>query len=222
MVMPPLGTTKRAIVDRLTRVGAATVPELADALDLTAAGVRQHVDALATNGLVEPRTRGPHGRGRPATEWRLTDLAADLFPDRHDDLTVGLIDALRASLGEDGLQRVIDERARVQLGEYRGAIPSEGSIVKRVNALARQRTAEGYLAEVVRDDDGSVVLVEHHCPICTAASACQGLCRSELDLFRAALGDDVDVERTQHLMAGDARCAYRVTPRVPAGSVRGK
>ena len=36
-----LGTTKRAIVDRLKRVGAATVPELADALDLTTAGVRQ-------------------------------------------------------------------------------------------------------------------------------------------------------------------------------------
>jgi predicted ArsR family transcriptional regulator len=207
--MPPLGTTKRAIVDRLKRVGGATVPELADALDLTAAGVRQHVDALAANGLVEARARAPHGRGRPATEWRLTDLASDLFPDRHDDLTVGLIDALRASLGEDGLEQVIEARTQQQLREYRETIPNTGSIAKRVNALARQRTAEGYLAEVVRDDDGAVVLIEHHCPICTAASACQGLCRSELELFR----DDVEVQRTQHLMKGDVRCAYRVTPR---------
>jgi predicted ArsR family transcriptional regulator len=211
--MPPLGTTKRAIVDRLKRVGGATVPELADALDLTAAGVRQHVDALAANGLVEARARAPHGRGRPATEWRLTDLASDLFPDRHDDLTVGLIDALRASLGEDGLEQVIEARTQQQLREYRETIPNTGSIAKRVNALARQRTAEGYLAEVVRDDDGAVVLIEHHCPICTAASACQGLCRSELELFRDALGDDVEVQRTQHLMKGDVRCAYRVTPR---------
>jgi predicted ArsR family transcriptional regulator len=211
--MPPLGTTKRAIVDRLKRVGGATVPELADALDLTAAGVRQHVDALAANGLVEARARAPHGRGRPATEWRLTDLASDLFPDRHDDLTFGLIDALRASLGEDGLEQVIEARTQQQLREYRETIPNTGSIAKRVNALARQRTAEGYLAEVVRDDDGAVVLIEHHCPICTAASACQGLCRSELELFRDALGDDVEVQRTQHLMKGDVRCAYRVTPR---------
>jgi predicted ArsR family transcriptional regulator len=211
--MPPLGTTKRAIVDRLKRVGAATVPELADALDLTAAGVRQHVDALAENGLVEAHTRPPQGRGRPATEWRLTELAADLFPDRHDDLTVGLIDALRSSLGEDGLQRVIDARFEQQLADYRRVVPSDGSIVKRVNALAKQRTTEGYLAEVARDPDGAVVLVEHHCPICTAASACQGLCRSELDLFRAALGDDVDVERSQHILSGDVRCAYRVTAR---------
>jgi predicted ArsR family transcriptional regulator len=209
-----LGDTKRAIVDRLKRVGACTVPELAEALDLTPAGVRQHIDALAENGLVEAQQRPPAGRGRPATEWHLTDLAAELFPDRHDDLTVGLIDALRASLGEDGLQRVIDARTAKQLKEYRNAIPAGSSIVKRVNALARQRTAEGYLAEVVRERDGSAVLIEHHCPICTAAQACQGLCRSELDLFRAALGDDVEVERTQHLLAGDARCAYRVKSKV--------
>ncbi|MCU1426825.1 MAG: transcriptional regulator [Actinomycetia bacterium] len=211
--VPSLGETKRAIVDRLKRVGAATVPELADALGVTPAGVRQHVDALAANGLVEAQLRGPSGRGRPATEWHLTELAADLFPDRHDDLTVGLIDALRQSLGEEGLQRVIDARAEKQLEEYRHAIPEHASLLKRVNALARQRTAEGYIAEVVRDEDGALVLVEHHCPICTAARACQGLCGSELELFRGALGDDVEVERTQHLMAGDVRCAYRVTAR---------
>ncbi len=58
----------------------------------------------------------------------------------------------------------------------------------------------------------TVVLVEHHCPICTAAAACPDLCRSELDLFRDVLGDDVVVERTQHLLAGNRRCAYTVTP----------
>jgi predicted ArsR family transcriptional regulator len=33
-------------------------------------------------------------------------------------------------------------------------------------------------------------------------------------LFRVVLGDDVVVERTQHLIAGDQRCAYRIRPRV--------
>src|SRR4051794_8290410 len=129
--MPPLGTTKRAIVDRLKRVGAATVPELAADLELTVAGVRQHVDALAANGLVESQLRPPAGRGRPATAWHLTDLAADLFPDRHDDLTVGLLDALRETLGDDGLQRVIDTRTEQQLDEYRRVVPADASVVKR-------------------------------------------------------------------------------------------
>jgi predicted ArsR family transcriptional regulator len=40
------------------------------------------------------------------------------------------------------------------------------------------------------------------------------LCKGELELFQAALGDDVRVTREQHLLAGDARCAYRITPAV--------
>jgi predicted ArsR family transcriptional regulator len=76
------------------------------------------------------------------------------------------------------------------------------------------------VAEVVDDPDGrGVVLVEHHCPICTAATSCPGLCRSELDLFREVLGPKVTVERTQHVLAGDRRCAYRIAP-VRAAALR--
>jgi predicted ArsR family transcriptional regulator len=206
-----LGTSKRQIVDRLKRADA-TVSELADILAMTEAGVRQHLDALAEHGLVESRTRPSAGRGRPPTVWALTDLAHDLFPDRHDDLTVDLIGAVRDALGDKGLQQVIEARGKAQQDAYARAIPKRGSLRARVEALARVRTDEGYLAEVVDDPDGNgVILVEHHCPICTAASACAGLCTSELQVFRKVLGDGVRVERTQHLLGGDRRCAYRVT-----------
>ena len=104
-----LGTTKRRILERLKRADA-TVAELARTLDMTEAGVRQHLDALSENGMVVSRTRPGAGRGRPPTVWTLTDLAQDLFPDRHDDLTVDLISAVRSALGDEGLQRVIDAR----------------------------------------------------------------------------------------------------------------
>ena len=65
----------------------------------------------------------------------------------------------------------------------------------------------------VRVDGTSLVLVEHHCPICVAAATCQGLCRTELEVFQATLGEDALVEREQHLLSGDQRCAYRITPR---------
>jgi predicted ArsR family transcriptional regulator len=140
----------------------------------------------------------------------LTDLATELFPDRHADLTVELLASVRRALGEDGLDRVIDERSRAQLARYKAAMPDRGSLRTQVEALARARTAEGYLAEVVDAPDGGLVLVEHHCPVCDAATSCQGLCRSELELFRDLLGDGVTVERTQHLLSGDQRCAYLV------------
>ncbi|HEV7524443.1 MAG TPA: metalloregulator ArsR/SmtB family transcription factor [Acidimicrobiia bacterium] len=208
-----LGVTKRRIVERLKRADAK-VSDLAPALDMTEAGVRQHLDTLADHGLVVARTGAAEGRGRPPTVWALTDLAQDLFPDRHDDLTVELISAVRTALGDDGLARVIDARAEKQRVAYENAVPKRAALRDRVVALARIRTAEGYVAEVADDPDGrGVLLVEHHCPICTAASSCPGLCGSELALFREVLGTKVTVDRTQHIIAGDRRCTYLIRPR---------
>jgi hypothetical protein len=64
-----------------------------------------------------------------------------------------------------------------------------------------------------QDADGSYLLVENHCPICAAATACQGFCRSELQIFQEVLGDDVQVARTEHVLSGARRCAYRIAAR---------
>ena len=61
-----------------------------------------------------------------------------------------------------------------------------------------------------RPDGGGYLLIENHCPICAAATACQGFCRAEREVFEQALGNEVSVERTEHIVGGDRRCAYRV------------
>jgi predicted ArsR family transcriptional regulator len=209
-----LTDAKRRVLERLKRLDGSTAGELARALKLTEAGVRQHLDHLEGHGLVERRRRGTSARGRPPVEWSLTPLAAELFPDRHGDLTVELLDAIRDAVGEDGLDRVIDARAERQQAAYQRVVPDPASapLRRRVAALARQRSAEGYMAEARPDGDG-VLLIEHHCPVCSAAAACTGLCRGELELFRVVLGADVNVDRTQHMIAGDRRCVYRIRER---------
>ncbi|MGH9247525.1 MAG: helix-turn-helix transcriptional regulator [Acidimicrobiales bacterium] len=207
---------KRRLLERLKRVDAATAAELASDFGLTPTAVRQHLEDLARAGLVAAETAEPVGRGRPAQHWKLTPLAASLFPDHHADLTVSLLEAIRETLGDEGIDAVVDARTRTQLAAYRAVLPdpSSASVGERVRALAHVRTVEGYMAEAApQGDEESYLLVEHHCPICEAAESCQGLCRGELELFRTVLGDDVTVDRTQHLMAGDLRCAYRVAPK---------
>jgi predicted ArsR family transcriptional regulator len=205
-----LSDAKRRIIERMKRSDSCTAPELAAVFALTDTAVRQHLEALETAGLVERAPSAPSGRGRPPLAWRLTPLATDLFPDRHADLTVELLASVKRALGEDALERVIEARASVQLVHYRAALRTDAPLAERVARLADMRSAEGYLAEVVPADDGAVLLVEHHCPVADAARSCGGLCRSELSVFAGALGDGVTVERTQHLMAGDQRCAYLV------------
>jgi predicted ArsR family transcriptional regulator len=38
-------------------------------------------------------------------------------------------------------------------------------------------------------------LIENHCPICAAATECQGFCRAELSNFQSLLGNEYTVER---------------------------
>lgn len=207
----PVTQAKQRLLERIKRAGSATTAELASVQGLTEVAVRQHLRALETNGLVEQKTLSASGRGRPAMHWSLTPLASSLFPDRHAELAVGLIRALGSAVGEEGLQRVIDERAREQVRAYRRSIPSSpASLQVRVQALADRRTAEGYMAEVIAEGDDAYLLTEHHCPICDAATTCMGLCTAELDVFRRALGSDVHVERVKHLLSGDSCCTYRI------------
>lgn len=206
--------TRREILERLKADGAQTAATLAHGLGVTAMAVRQHLYELRDEGLVEESTEA-RPVGRPAKRWHLTEAANRYFPDAHAELAVGLIDAVRAALGTEAMERLIAERGRQQLASYRTALAGARTLRGRLAALARQRTAEGYMAHVESQADG-YLLVENHCPICSAAKACTGLCTVELEVFAAALGPDVEIERTDHILAGARRCAYRVTPRTAA------
>lgn len=202
---------KRRIVERLKRADTATAPEIAAEFGLTDTAVRQHLEQLKAAGLVDRTTMPAAGRGRPPVHWRLTAAAEAHFANRHADLSVELIDGIRESLGEDALRRVLDTRAEHQLEAYAVELEPVADLGSRVARLAELRTAEGFLSEAVVDGD-TMVLLEHHCPISDAASQCQHLCDSELALFRTSLGASVVVEREQHVLDGDQRCAYRITP----------
>jgi predicted ArsR family transcriptional regulator len=111
------------------------------------------------------------------------------------------------------MDKLLAERTKRQKDEYRTRLkPAGSSIAKRAQALSEIRREQGYMAECTRMPDGSMLLVENHCPICAAAATCQGLCREELSLFRTVMGDQARVERIEHILAGARRCAYRITP----------
>jgi predicted ArsR family transcriptional regulator len=210
--MPELTSAKRRVLDHLKLLGPATVTEIAASLGLTDVAVRQHLAAAEELGLVSREIQAAAGPGRPPSLWRLAAAARELFPDRHGELSVGLLALLRRTFGEEGLGRLVAARADEQARQYAEILPPPAAPLRaRLAALAAQRSREGYMAEVREETDGALLLIEHHCPICEAATACTGLCAAELDVFRRCLGPDVTVERTSHLVAGDPRCVYRVT-----------
>jgi predicted ArsR family transcriptional regulator len=204
-----LSDTKRRIVERLKRVESATATDLAGEFGLTDTALRQHLDALEEAGMVSRSMAEPTGRGRPPVHWQLASGASQVFPDRHGELSVDLISSLRSTLGDPALDRVIAARSDRQVAVYEAVLSGSRDLRERVQRLADVRSQEGYLAEVY-DDGDDLLLVEHHCPIRDAAVSCGALCSAELDVFRRVLGSTVTVNRTQHVLAGDRRCAYRV------------
>jgi predicted ArsR family transcriptional regulator len=204
----PRPTGERLLTLLKTR-GPQTAGDLAAALgDITSEGVRQQLVKLGDEGLIEA-TSEPHGVGRPKQVWHLTEKGHTRFPDTHAELTVDLLRAVREELGERVLDRLINSRAKESLARYTAALAGADDLGERVARLAEARTREGYMAESRADGDG-YLLVENHCPICTAATTCQGFCRAERDVFEKALGPGVSVERTEHIVGGDRRCAYRI------------
>lgn len=204
-------TTDRLLYQLKSR-GPQTAATLAAACAITPMGAHKQLQALTEQGLVAFHAEA-QGVGRPRRIWALTPQGHGRFPDRHGDLTVQLLRHVAEQLGPQALDTLITAREHDTEATYRRRLDGVADLGARVQALAQARHEEGYMARAERDgDDGTWLLVEDHCPICAAATQCQGFCRSELALFRRCLGPGAQVERTEHLLADARRCVYRVSP----------
>ncbi|MGY1453009.1 helix-turn-helix transcriptional regulator [Streptomyces sp. SS8] len=212
----------RSILDH----GPSTAAELAQRLELTQAAVRRHLDALVSEGVVEPREKrvyGSRGRGRPARSFALTDYGRSAFDQAYDQLAV---DAMRwiakaAGGGEKGRAAVADfARARVaaQAERYRaeleGAAPGE-----RARVLAEALSRDGYAATARGAPASSgEQLCQHHCPVAHAAEQFPQLCEAETEVFSRLLG--THVQRLATIAHGDGVCTTFI-PKGASGAVPG-
>ncbi|MFM5816736.1 helix-turn-helix transcriptional regulator [Aeromonas dhakensis] len=197
------------ILHLLKTQGPQSAAELGEQLQMTSMGARQHLMTMEADGWVSFNDEA-RGRGRPVRLWHLTEQAWQRFPDSHSELTLQLIDNIQQLFGAVGMERLIDQREQQQLARYQAEL-NQPALADRLAGLKELRCREGYMADLRQEEDGSWLLWESHCPICAAASACRGFCRSELALFRRLLAP-AEVEREQYLLEGDHRCLYRIKP----------
>ena len=180
-------------------------------LGITASAVRQHLAGLVDLGLVAHR-QIKQGPGRPKHRYHLTEVAEALFPKTYSELTnevLGIVETEDPALLQTVFDRRRDrrvERARARLQERGGGFEDQ------VDELTRILDEDGYLAEWRCLDDGGYAITEHNCAVLGVASTYGQACSSELEFLRAVLSD-ATVERTEHLLSGQHRCAYVIRPR---------
>jgi predicted ArsR family transcriptional regulator len=207
--MARAGSVDDRLLSFLKFRGGQTAAIIAHHLGMTVPGLRKHLNRHLEAKLVAFTDEVGHV-GRPRRIWQLTPKAQARFPDSHAVLTLELIETARKAFGDDGLNRMIALRETETRERYAAALAKADTLRKKVAKLVALRSSEGYMAQWQGLADGSILLIENHCPICAAAAQCQGLCRSELQTFRAVLGPAIRIERTDHILAGARRCAYRI------------
>ncbi|WP_087138197.1 helix-turn-helix transcriptional regulator [Elizabethkingia meningoseptica] len=188
--------------------GEATSLIIADELAITKEGARKHLLSLSADRLVKATVKSS-GVGRPSTFYSLTENGMARFPDTHADVTVQLLRSVKNVLGENALNLLISDRESVVYERYEKALAGTKTLDQKLKILSQKRSEEGYMAEWKKDND-TYFLIENHCPICAAATECQGFCRSELNNFRELLGPEYRIERTEYIIDNGKRCTYKI------------
>ena len=190
--------------------GPIAAAAVAAELELSAAAVRRHLDALIVGGEAETREaprRGPRGRGRPARQYLLTDTGRARFGHGYDELAVAALRFLAEHGGEKAVRGFAESRVTELLGPAAAQIAAVDTADGRADALAEVLTARGYAAQARAAGHG-VQLCQHHCPVAHVAAEFPQLCEAETRAFADLLG--THVQRLATIARGDAACTTHV------------
>ena len=99
--------TRQGVARLLLEQGPVTAAAVADALGISPAAVRRHLDALVADGQActreAPRLR-QRGRGRPAKLFLLTEQGRAMFGHAYDDIAIAAIRFLAEHGGPDAVR----------------------------------------------------------------------------------------------------------------------
>jgi predicted ArsR family transcriptional regulator len=193
------------------RIGDATVDDVAEVLDMTLSGARQHLTALTEHGLVRTTdvVRAAHTRGRPQLLYSVTELADALFPKAYGALTNELLGYLDDE-DRTTVDRLFSRRRDTRIVNAARRLAPKRSLKAKVVELAAILDEDGYIATAETIGPNRFRIVEHNCAIAAVARRYAQACTSELEFVRTVLPGAV-VERTQHMVAGDRHCAYEIS-----------
>ena len=210
--------THERILRLIVENGPISAMELAQITVLTAAAVRRHTSSLEAEGLITTYNSGSHGkarRGRPSRRYVATSSGQADFGESSGTIANSALDFISSAMGQQGMKAYAQARKQALVERYAPVVQGAGEDPRRrVQALARALTQDGYAASV-RSVDGTPMLqlCQGHCPIREVAENHGLLCEAETEAFHELLGVHVQRIATQ---AGRAHACTLTVPAVRA------
>ncbi len=197
---------RREIIRLLKRRGPLPVEEIADALDVTVSGARQHLSSLERDGVVTYQ-RVRQGPGRPRHLYELTERGDALFPRRYAELLSELLGYVREA-DPALVDRVFARRSQRRFEAVRPRL-EHLDLQDRVRELVRILDEEGYYPELQNPREGEWRIVVRNCPVRILGEKYAQACNSEISFLRKAL-PETEVRRSTHQLTGYTCCTYEI------------
>jgi DeoR family transcriptional regulator, suf operon transcriptional repressor len=198
--------TRERVLDYIVRNREARVEDLADALEITSAAVRRHLDNLRADGLVEARAV-KQAMGRPYYAYHATEQGMGTMPAAYADL----LERMLRSLGErdDVIAGVMTNVAEALAARHRDELVSSENDAPetRIDQVTVSLRQEGILDRWHAGPDG-FHLLNGTCPYLKAAELSPLPCESDRRAIELLVG--LDVEQLNRIVDGSPVCEYLV------------
>lgn len=206
------GQTRREIVRLLLESGSITAAEISTKLDISAAGVRRHLDVLVDGGDAEsqPAAAWQHaGRGRPAKRYRLTPAGRAKLEHTYDDLASAAMRQLREIGGDEAVRTFARRRIDTILAGV-SAADADGEVADAAEQVADALSQAGYATTTTKVGGPlrGIQICQHHCPVSHVAQEFPELCEAEQQAISEVLG--THVQRLATIVNGDCACTTHV------------
>lgn len=229
----PPRAVDHAVIDLLRVDDGLGIGCLASSLGVTATAVRQRLDRLMRQGLVERSAIGGR-RGRPSHTYRLTDAGRRIGGDNFHDLAIVLWREIRAvsdaEVRRGLIGRIGSSLAGLHRDDVRGLTPRDR--LRDVAALMRrnqiacvvEEPAVGPADEVSTASGdaaagGLPVLTSYACPYPDLAEQDRGICAAERIMIEELVGHPVRLAECR--LDGGSCCRFSMAEAGPAGVAGG-
>lgn len=201
-------STRDHILLLLKTNGQLSTKDLQNKLGLTKVAVGRQMLQLEKDGYIQFRL-GRNRPGRPMHFYSLTQLGSEQFPSDYGQLAVDLLDQMVVEEGEGRLFDFFKRQQERFIEKY--AANMEGKQLRdKVAELASIQDQNGFMTEWEQQSDEVFMMKQHNCPYFKIANRYEMICERERSGYRMLLG--ANVERTECVAKGAARCVYFIRP----------
>jgi predicted ArsR family transcriptional regulator len=204
--MSTLTPSDLAVADLLREHGEMTISALSEPLSVTATAVRQRLNRLMQDGLVQ-RKAVTEGRGRPSHRYSLTSKGRRQSGSNFADLATALWEEIR-SIRDPETRRGLLQRIAVRMAEaYSGGVKGKSAAAK-MESVARL-FGERQVPFSVDSSGALPILMAKCCPYPELAEQDRGVCAMERMMISEMIGEKLHLSECR--LDGGTCCTFELT-----------